>query len=76
MQKGFKYCNTTAFQIFSGSPLAGLETSWRVRKSPDFYGANNLNAHQPAENFEMLMAWARMVSSRKKMISKLTFSCE
>ena len=52
----FKYCYTAAFHIFNGSPLSGPETSWRVRKSPEFYGANNPNAHQPAANFELPMA--------------------
>ena len=52
----FKYCYTAAFHIFNGRPLAGPETSWRVRKSPDLCGENNPNAHQPAGNFEKPMA--------------------
>ena len=52
----FKYYYTAAFHIFNGRPLAGPETSWRVRKSPDLYGENNPDAHQPVGNFEMPMA--------------------
>ena len=45
-----------AFHIFKGSQLAVLKTSWRVRKSPDLYDANNPKAFQPAGNFEMPIA--------------------
>ena len=38
------------------APLAGPETSWRVRKSPELNSANNPIAHQLAGNFQIPMA--------------------
>ena len=43
----FFYCFTAAYHMFTGKPLAGPKTSWRVKKSPELYGPGNRNAHQP-----------------------------
>ena len=41
--------------MFTGKPLAGPKTSWRVKKRPELYGTGNRNAHQPLGECKMPM---------------------
>ena len=58
------------------APLAGPETSWRVRKSHELNSANNPISHPLAGNFQIPMAARKVGFLRKKTMSNIAFSDE